>query len=642
MKRRREISWLLFAAVVLIFAAAGRTFAEVPDVFANGASTSTNAIGGSLSTRAYGGSENRSVASTNLFLGAPGVLALFGGGRASGSGSVADVAGKSFLNVYFGAAEAVYGGGHALDGGSASVGSAGISLLSPNAVIGEGGGYIIGGGAAEGFGSKARVLGNVDIEISGDSKIYTNGHLVLAGGGIAGASGPPSDKAAPDAAVMGSTNVVIRGGVFGDAKRLAGLVYFCGGGAGEWYGSAGVEGNTSVTVSGGTFFNAAIAGGGMVLPMRIARADVAGSATVTLKGAKALASASGIAELRGGGMNAGDKVSSAKVAGLKSLVLDSLGKGVISADIVDFDVIVLRGTNDLTFAKPLSSDVRRVRVEGTLPEGTVLLTLAEGSFIPAIEGTGAKWNGSKLTVVGSHDSSSADAVLPAKTIFDDEIFRAISKDAELLLPTALTDVETAAKLLAVSGISAKMLSLDKAGQVTLAKAAVVKDGGEFSDACPLPVFTATGGAAAGLIGCSFVLNGGLLLAGSPQDVRLLKVTGPSAGSFFTYGDVPARFARDGCFTIQTADGKVAARDAKIVPGDRYMLTLFVKDNGSFDLDKTAGQILDPTALVKQKEEPAPTGGSSGGCTSGLGVLSLLPLLFTGRFVYRRRQKNEKV
>lgn len=85
------------------------------------------------------------------------------------------------------------------------------------------------------------------------------------------------------------------------------------------------------------------------------------------------------------------------------------------------------------------------------------------------------------------------------------------------------------------------------------------------------------------------------------------------------GEEPA----DGTFTVTEANGGALA--GPFDAGKNYIITLYIEDNGSYDLDKDTGSIVDPTAIVSFKKAET-HGGSGGGCSAGWGALALLAIV----------------
>ena len=111
-----------------------------------------------------------------------------------------------------------------------------------------------------------------------------------------------------------------------------------------------------------------------------------------------------------------------------------------------------------------------------------------------------------------------------------------------------------------------------------------------------------------------------------SDITLIKILKDETGAKFGYTAEPAGYA-DQSFTLKNADGNNLAFTDKIDPTATYTLILFVKDNGEFDYDNTTGSVIDPVAMaMNEAKAPKPSGGSSSGCSAGVGVLALLALL----------------
>ena len=638
MRGNRFIGKLVVA--FMIFGISAAAFADLPSFykFAAGEKKTTAELGVTSADIAVGGWRSGTVAATDITLSAAGAGGIYGGSFAYTSDSTAGVTGGTKVTLMTGTVDGlVIGGGYAFSGhlndgiayygDSAPVGSVNITMGGDAAVNTS----LIGGGCVYGTmrkvgtsGCSAPVSGDVNITISGGS-IPTTAHLAIAGGG--NAHGCHNFEA--DAAVNGNTNILISGGTFGNGNNL---VHIVGGGAGEHFGASNVLGNTNITVEGGTFKNIALVGGGMVQMNRThSNANVAGNTTITFSGNKALASAEGISEIIGGGVNYGSIVdgvpyASADVAGTKNLIFNAVGKGSVSAEIKDFDVIVLQGNDtELTFTKALSDDVKKIKVIGTFKSDTAVLTLAANSFKPAVDttGTAAEWNGMKLIVKGTTKEEPAK---PAEPVFDDETQKILSGDVETLAPSVPVTTAAAAALLTETGLTASDMDTDGAGQPILKSEAVQKANTTVQTVYALPIFSAAlpAGTTAKIVSCAFEVTGDKLLAATPEAVKLIKVQGAEKSVFFNYSADPADFKTDGTFTIQNAANAIVAATETISADAKYKVTVFIEDNGAYDLDATAGRIVDPSALVTTSAAPEPSGsGSSGGCSSGAFALAAL-------------------
>lgn len=142
------------------------------------------------------------------------------------------------------------------------------------------------------------------------------------------------------------------------------------------------------------------------------------------------------------------------------------------------------------------------------------------------------------------------------------------------------------------------------------------------DVALFPVFAANDerladnplGAVAFMVGGGAFGDGGTL-----ADIAICKVK--PDGSALEYKEAGAS-PSDGTFTVTEADG--GALTGPFDAGKNYIITLYIEDNGSYDLDKDTGSIVDPTAIVSFKK--AETHGSGGGCSAVSGAAALLALI----------------
>ena len=637
MKKRRTMKWILLAAVIILTLCCTAAFAE--DKFANGEEKTVTALNPADRDSVYGGKLNGTAASSRLTVDTATIpiREAFGGGKASigdtsdnAQTSTASVSGDAQLSLMMGyKGESyswceVYGGGYASAKGTHTVlGSTNIQMKNPNAAAE----LIYGGGYAYGFvdmPAKSTVKRNTSIILT-QGNVKGGPHFAVAGGGRADNYG--------DASVEGNTSIEISGNVTVGNQNEPRCIF--GGGIAEDHCIAKVGGSTGITISGGKLDRINVYGGGKVgFNGNGSHADVSGDALITIQGAEGLKATAGVWSLNGGGLNMSTvdhESCTADVKGKKYLVFDNAGKGTVRADIKDFDVIKFKGENSITFIEPLSSDVKSVVLEGSAADGTIILTLAEGSHKPEIVGTNARWDGMKL-VAGEGKEAPAE---PTEPKFNEDIKNVISKDVAAVKPAVSTDKTAVAAELSGIGIESSDLGEDAEGNIILNKDTVVTAGGAYSNAYMLPIFTAvkTAGSTAEIIACSFMVNKADLLAAKPEEVKLLKIKGKTSSLLFKYSDKAEDFLKDGCFTVQTSDDKIAPR-AGALTEDKYKVTVFIKDNGLYDLDETSGSILDPAAIVKTSE-----GGSSGGssgCSAGFGALALLAIVPI--IVRRKRDK----
>lgn len=602
---------------------------EISELFADGAAKNTSSLG--IANRYFGGSQGRTVESANLTVDNQ-VGEVYGGGKAKGIEEPNDsgVTGDTVVYLYATAISngAIYGGGLAEYGTQSVGGNTRIVMRTPAKPT-----HLYGGGKAypdyDGEGGYVRasstVRGNTSVEIANGTVSHT-AHIAVIGGGEAHQSG--------FATIQGDTNIIISGGSFGDPEYVPDPdaefdLDFCsiyGGGVAYTDADATVKGNTNITISGGTFYRIPLYGGGLVYTGGArGKANVDGNATITIEGAAGLTTIGGAKLICGGGNSGYNETNEAEVKGTKLLVFDNVESGTVSADIKDFDVVLFRGTNTVAFAKVISADVKKVKIEGRFTEDTTVLTLADGSYKPEIDTTGAlaEWDGLKLIAKGgSGPAPSRDPAKPEKPVFDEETEEVLSGDVSAEMPEIPVNLGAAVVLLEGTGLSAADIETDGAGQPRLTEEAVKKADRAVTKVFALPVFSATlsDGATAKILSCAFEVNGSQLLAATPEKVKLLKVRGTQDPLYFNYSDAAEDFKTGGTFTIQKADGTIAARAEAIDAEAKYKVTLFIEDNGAYDLDGADAKILDPCALVLPDTEPS---GSSGGCNSGVFALAAL-------------------
>ena len=113
----------------------------------------------------------------------------------------------------------------------------------------------------------------------------------------------------------------------------------------------------------------------------------------------------------------------------------------------------------------------------------------------------------------------------------------------------------------------------------------------------------------------------------PAKIVIIKILANKTGLKVAYADAIAG-DMNGKFILQNADDNKIA--TAVDAAKEYKLSVFIKDNGDFDLDKTEGKILDPLAIVKKAaDKPTPTpvdNGGTGGCSAGFAGIVLLALL----------------
>ena len=156
----------------------------------------------------------------------------------------------------------------------------------------------------------------------------------------------------------------------------------------------------------------------------------------------------------------------------------------------------------------------------------------------------------------------------------------------------------------------------------------IRAGKTVSGISLFPVFSAESGELKqnSLGAVAFAVSGEAFGGGSTlADVAVCKVF--PDGTALEYKEAGASPA-DGTFTVTEADGSTLS--GPFDSEKKYIITLYIADNGDYDLDKTGSIITDPTAIVTLKTpepQPAPTasGGGGGGCAAVHSAAALLAL-----------------
>lgn len=150
----------------------------------------------------------------------------------------------------------------------------------------------------------------------------------------------------------------------------------------------------------------------------------------------------------------------------------------------------------------------------------------------------------------------------------------------------------------------------------------IREGKTVGGIALFPVFAANSAELADnpLGAVAFMVGGDAFGDGSTlADIAICKVK--PDGSALEYKEAGAS-PGDGTFTVNEADG--AALSGPFDADKKYIITLFIEDNGDYDLDAAAGSIVDPTAIVSYKKPE--THGSGGGCSAVSGAAALLALI----------------
>lgn len=160
----------------------------------------------------------------------------------------------------------------------------------------------------------------------------------------------------------------------------------------------------------------------------------------------------------------------------------------------------------------------------------------------------------------------------------------------------------------------------------------------YESVMPVPLIKAACGSAESgrIIAFGFTVSGDNFgKADSARDIKVMKVLPDGRGVLFKAIGEEREIEDRSCALYK--DGEIYS--GPVMPEENYVLTLFIKDGGEFDLDGAEnGSVIDPLVVLKAKEAPARESSSGGGCSAGFGgaallALAALPVLLRGR---RRR------
>ncbi len=160
----------------------------------------------------------------------------------------------------------------------------------------------------------------------------------------------------------------------------------------------------------------------------------------------------------------------------------------------------------------------------------------------------------------------------------------------------------------------------------------------YESVMPVPLIKAACGSAESgrIIAFGFTVSGDNFgKADSARDIKVMKVLPDGRGVLFKAIGEEREIEDRSCALYK--GGEIYS--GPVMPEENYVLTLFIKDGGEFDLDGAEnGSVIDPLVVLKAKEAPARESSSGGGCSAGFGgaallALAALPVLLRGR---RRR------
>ena len=144
----------------------------------------------------------------------------------------------------------------------------------------------------------------------------------------------------------------------------------------------------------------------------------------------------------------------------------------------------------------------------------------------------------------------------------------------------------------------------------------------------LPIFTASGNFGDKAAAVSMLISGCYLGSGVASELNVVKLitSGDKKATAFKRAQSASDY-KDGYYAIFDEKTKQLVTETTFDSDTNYILTLFIKDNGEYDIDGAEGKIADPTVIYATAAPQRPSTGSSG-CNAGFGIaaLALLALL----------------
>ncbi len=297
------------------------------------------------------------------------------------------------------------------------------------------------------------------------------------------------------------------------------------------------------------------------------------------------------------------------------------------------DKLTATVTPDDAYAKNVTWTTSDKNIAEIAVDGTVTAKAAGKAMITATanDGSGA----SAACAVTVRNNAGDDPTIPSLT--PELIVHAIAHPSEIELAdntaSYVTDAAKQTTVATAAGFKEEDTALTETGALaagsTVVNGAVndviAKDPTVSKDIVyALPVVESKADKAGMLHAISFKVSGDIFGEVTGAEIRVLKVFPDGTGELFTPISAPEAIADKTAALYDTNEAMVTGAIDKEAD---YILTIFVKDGESFDLDgKADGTVIDPVSIIKaaavEPDEPDNTRSHNGGCNTG----AALPLL----------------
>ena len=310
------------------------------------------------------------------------------------------------------------------------------------------------------------------------------------------------------------------------------------------------------------------------------------------------------------------------------------------------DKLTATVTPDDAYAKDVTWTTSDKNIAEIAADGTVTAKAAGKATITATANDGG--GASAACAVTVRNNAGDDPTAPSLT--PELVTHAIARPAEIELAdntaSYVTDAAKQTTVATAAGFKDEDTALTATGALaagsTVVNGAVndviAKDPTVSKDIVyALPIVESKADKAGMLHAISFKVSGDIFGEVTGAEIRVLKVFPDGTGELFTPISAPEEIADKTAALYDTNEAMVTGAIDKEAD---YILTIFVKDGESFDLDGNAdGTVIDPVSIIKaaaaEPDQPDNTRSHNGGCNTG----AALPLLAAMAAVLIIRKKR---
>ena len=312
------------------------------------------------------------------------------------------------------------------------------------------------------------------------------------------------------------------------------------------------------------------------------------------------------------------------------------------------DKLTATVTPDDAYAKDVTWTTSDKNIAEIAEDGTITAKTAGRATITATANDGG--GAPAACAVTVRNNAGDDPTAPSLT--PELIVHAIARPSEIELADNTASYVTDAAKQTTVATAAGFLDEDTALTETGALAAgstvvngavndvIAKDPAISKDIVyALPIVESKAAKAGMLHAISFKVSGDIFGEVTGAEIRVLKVFPDGTGELFTPISAPEEIADKTAALYDTNEAMVTGAIDKEAD---YILTVFVKDGESFDLDgKRGGTVIDPVSIIKaaavEPDQPDNTRSHNGGCNTGAAGIAMLFLLVPAAIINKKRK-----